>query len=122
MTQNSRAVCHSKSEAARWAPLVGRPAGYLPSGKWSPVTSGGTKGGEPTKQEGDDSGRASRRDCVLTDLETDSATRRPQCAKGNGPKDPGVAAPLAAAGCRGNCWRVMDGLDLALLRPLAIVD
>ena len=29
--------------------------------------------------------------------------------KGRGPKDPGVAAPLAAAGCRGNCWRVVDG-------------
>ena len=27
----------------------------------------------------------------------------PRCTKGKGPKDPGVAAPLAAAGCRGNC-------------------
>ena len=35
--------------------------------------------------------------------------QRPQCAKGRGPKDLGVAAPLAAAGCRGNCWRVVDG-------------
>ena len=24
--------------------------------------------------------------------------------KGKGPENPGVAAPLAAAGCRGNCW------------------
>ena len=24
--------------------------------------------------------------------------------EGKGPKDPGVAAPLTAAGCRGNCW------------------
>ena len=29
--------------------------------------------------------------------------QRPQCVKGRAPKDPGVAAPLAAAGCRGNC-------------------
>ena len=29
----------------------------------------------------------------------------PQCAKGRGPKDPGVAAPLPAAVCRGNCQR-----------------
>ena len=32
-------------------------------------------------------------------------TQRPQCAKGKGPENPGVAAPLAAAGCRGNCRR-----------------
>ena len=30
--------------------------------------------------------------------------QRPKCAKGRGPKDPDVAAPLAAAGCLGNCW------------------
>ena len=28
--------------------------------------------------------------------------QRPQSVKGKGPKDPGVEAPLAAAGCRGN--------------------
>ena len=28
--------------------------------------------------------------------------QRPQCAKGKGPENPGVAAPLAASGCRGN--------------------
>ena len=26
------------------------------------------------------------------------------CVKRKGPENPGVAAPLAAAGCRGNCW------------------
>ena len=30
---------------------------------------------------------------------------RTPALKRKGPKDPGVAAPLAAAGCRGNCWR-----------------
>ena len=34
--------------------------------------------------------------------------QRPQCPKGRRPKDPSVAAPLAAAGCRGSCWRVVD--------------
>ena len=34
--------------------------------------------------------------------------------------DHGVEAPLAAAGCRGNCWRVVDGgrgRPAHLLRP-----
>ena len=35
--------------------------------------------------------------------------QRTQCAKGTGPKDPGVAAPLAVAGCRGKCWHVTVG-------------
>ena len=30
--------------------------------------------------------------------------QRPRCVREKLPKDPGVAAPLAAAGCRGNCW------------------
>ena len=30
----------------------------------------------------------------------------PQCAEEEGPKDLGVVAPLTAAGCRGNCWRI----------------
>ena len=37
-------------------------------------------------------------------LHQGEATQRPQCVKGKGPENPGVAAPLAAAGCRGNCW------------------
>ena len=36
--------------------------------------------------------------------------QRPQLVKGKGPENPGVAAPLAPAGCRGNFWRVVDGL------------
>ena len=39
--------------------------------------------------------------------------QRPQCAKERGPKDPGIAAPLAAAGCRGNCWYNTFGLSHA---------
>ena len=43
--------------------------------------------------------------------------------EGRGPKDPGVEAPLAAAGCRGNCRRLLDGLDLSIFHVLfAIVD
>ena len=38
-------------------------------------------------------------------LHQGEGTQRPQCAKGKGPENPGVAAPLAAAGCRGNCRR-----------------
>ena len=41
---------------------------------------------------------------------------RPQCVKGRGPKDPGVAGPLAAAGCCGNCWYVMGGRSRASAR------
>ena len=35
--------------------------------------------------------------------------QRPQGVKGRGLKDPGVAAPLAAAACRGNRWYDMGG-------------
>ena len=37
-------------------------------------------------------------------LHQGEGTQRPQCVKGKKPKNPGVAAPLAAAGCRGNRW------------------
>ena len=37
-------------------------------------------------------------------LHQGEGTQRPQRAKGKGPKDPGVAAPLTSAVCRGNCW------------------
>ena len=51
----------------------------------------------------------------------------PQCAKGRGPEDPGVAAPLPAAGCRGNCCRDTGGrsgllaglMDIAFCKPSA---
>ena len=44
--------------------------------------------------------------------------QRPQCVKGGGPKDLGVAAPLAAAGYRGKCWRVVHGLGLSIFYVL----
>ena len=82
--------------------------------------------------EGDDSdpGLASRRDCVLTATPENEGTlepawvlhqregtsKTPRCVKGKGPKDPGVAAPLAAAGFRGN--RSLNASCVALLdRP-----
>ena len=51
-------------------------------------------------------------------------TQRPRYAKGRGPKNPGVAAPLATANCRGNCWCVVDGragkIDLRIFYVLAL--
>ena len=35
-------------------------------------------------------------------MQQGEGAQRPQSVKGKGPKDPGVEAPLAAAGCRGN--------------------
>ena len=79
-----------------------------------------TKGRRPKNRpcdSGDDSdpGLATQRDRDLTAtqrgtlepawvLHQGEGTQRPQCVKGKGPENPGVAAPLAAAGCRGNCW------------------
>ena len=37
----------------------------------------------------------------------EAGAKNPSVRRGGGPKDPGVAAPLAAAGCR-NFWRVYD--------------
>ena len=78
----------------------------------------GTKGRRPENrpsEEGDDSdpGLATQRERDLTAtqrgtrepawvLHKREGAQRPKRAKGRGPKDPGVAAPLAAAGCRGN--------------------
>ena len=44
------------------------------------------------------------------------APKTPLRTKGNGPKDPGVAAPLAAAGCCGNCYYDTGGRSLASAR------
>ena len=38
-----------------------------------------------------------------------SLHEREGVCEGEGTKDPGDTAPLAAAACRGNCWRVVDG-------------
>ena len=79
-----------------------------------------TKGRRPKNRpcdSGDDSdpGLATQRDRDLTAtqrgtlepawvLHQGEGTQRPQCVKEKGPENPDVAAPLAAAGCRGNCW------------------
>ena len=108
---------------------VGRPAGYLPSGtvgQWPPATGQWwteLKGGDPrtdqTRKEMTwTPGRQPKETASQLPLvtkrysrmgEVASAHKRegdqgPKCAKGRGPKDPGVTAPLVAAGCRGNCW------------------
>ena len=107
-----------------WAPLVGRPADYLPSGtvgQWLPAPCNGgpnqrTATLEPTmRQRGRLGPRAgipkrqlpSCHSCqrgTLKVAHNREGARRPQCAKGKGPEDCGVVAPLPAAGCRGNCW------------------
>ena len=57
-------------------------------------------------------------------LHQGEGTQRPQRVKGKGPENLGVAAPLATAGCRGNCWRVVDGqigkIDLRIFCVLAL--
>ena len=79
-----------------------------------------TKGRRPKNRPCDsrddsDPGLATQRDRDLTAtqrgtlepawvLHQGEGTQRPQYVKWKGPEDPGVAAPLAAAGCRGNCW------------------
>ena len=97
-----------------WAPLVGRPADYLPPGtvgQWLPAPcNGGTcKRAATPEPSFRRRGRLGPRAGILK-------RKRPNChseensqnsvggisAKGEGPKDPGVAAPLASAGCRGN--------------------
>ena len=48
----------------------------------------------------------------------------PSVRRGVDPRSPGVAAPLSAAGCRGSCWRVVDGrrgkIDLHIFYVLTL--
>ena len=115
-------------EAVGWAPLVC--AGPLTTslrGLWVsgllPPGNGGTNEGaatlEPTKQRREltHNSRAGnpkrlRPNCHSSQggtlktawvAQNREGAQGPQCAKGRGPKDPGVAAPLPAAVCRGNC-------------------
>ena len=41
---------------------------------------------------------------------------KPHCVKGKAPKDPGIVAPLAAAGCCGNCYYDTGGRSHASAR------
>ena len=102
-------------------------SGLLPPDKGGPNKRAATL--EPTKRgRGPDPGLASRRESDLTAakrgtlepawvLRKREGAQRPQCAKGKGPEDPGVAAPLAGAGCRGS--RLRNASCVALLdRPV----
>ena len=114
-----------------WAPLVGRPADYLPwgtVGQWLPAPGNGgpsERGGDPrTDQVKKGTTRTpgwqpEETGPTATSDEKVLSNQRGYCTKGRGPndptvrreggpKDPGVAAPLNSAGCRGNCWRVVD--------------
>ena len=104
-----------RPEAVRWAPLVGRPADYLPSGtvgQWLPAPCNGGPNQraatlEPTtrlrRRLGPRAGIPKRLhpNCHSSQrgtlepawaLHTREGAQRPQCVKGRGPKDPGVAA------------------------------
>ena len=111
-----------------------KPADYLPSGtvgQWPPATGqwwNERRGGDPRTDHATQRGlthnsrtgnpKRLRSNChssllVLSKTAWVAQNREgaqgPQCAKGRGPKDPGVAAPLPAAVCRGNCQRDTDG-------------
>ena len=116
-------------------PLATSLRGLWVSGLLPPDNGGRTKGRRPWNrpgEKGDDSGpragnpKRQRPNChsrprgtlepawVLHQVE---GPQRPQCVKGKGPKDPGVAAPPAPAGCRGN--RLLNASCVALLdRPI----
>ena len=114
----NNATVARRPDAVGWAPLVGRPADYLPSGtvgQWLPAPCNGgpcKRGGDPRTDQvkkGDDSdpGLATLRDkrpnCHFRRkgtlepawvLHQGEGPQRPHSAKGRGPKDPSVVAPL----------------------------
>ena len=110
-------------------PSCGRPTDYLPSGtvgQWHPVTGqwwnelqGGdpktdqvTQGADsklPNWQPKEEAAQLPEKGGTLetawvASVQKKEGPQRPQRTKERGPKNPGVAAPLASAGCRGNCW------------------
>ena len=129
-----RSNCHSMSPQKPWGghpkwagPLTTSLRGLWVSGYLPRAMVERAKGRRPWNRPsagGDDSDPvlATRRERDLTanpDQEVLSNQRGhctqgrgaqgPQCVKGRGPKDPGVAVPLPAAVCRGNCWRDTGG-------------
>ena len=103
--------------------------------RWKRVTSARKKERRPNNrpnEEGNDSdpGLASRRDSFLTatrlrkevlsnQRELPERTKgrgpqRPRCAMGNGTQGPSRRGATGSCCFRGNCWRVMDGLDLSI--------
>ena len=101
-----------------WAgPLTTSLRGLWASGYLPRAMADRARGRRPeNRPRGDDSdpGLASRRESDLGNChETDRSTLEPAWAasthsEGKGPENPGVVAPLAAAGCRGNRRRVVD--------------
>ena len=112
-------------------PRCGRPADYLPSGtvgQWPPATRqrwAVQKERRPENRPSDERGRLGPRAGIPKENEAQlpqkgtllppwvlyqgEGPQRPHCVKGRGLKDFGVAAPLPAAGCCGNCFYVMGG-------------
>ena len=112
---------------------VCRPADYLPPGtvgQWHPVTGqwwNARRGGDPKTDQvtGADSERLGwqpkekaahvpqKRGTLETawvaSVHKKGGTPKTQVHEGKGPKDPGVAAPLDAACCRGNCYYETGG-------------
>ena len=88
-------------------------SGNAGTGQWLLRTKGRRPKNRPSDTRGGD---------PKTDLRKEELSKQ-LGREGREPKDPGVEAPLAAAGCRGNCRRVLDGLDLSIFHVLfAIVD
>ena len=115
--------CHSKSPwHPKWAgPLTTSLRGLW--GQWLPAPVqwwNELKGRRPKNRPSEERGRLGPRAGIpkrkrpnchegrYSRTSVGSAPRerpqRPQCVEEKGPEDPGVAAPLACAGCRGNCW------------------
>ena len=122
-----------RPEVAGWAPSCGRPAGHLllgTVGQWPPATGQwwNEKGRRPQnrpKTQGADSQlpgwqpkekvaqlpqkRGTLETAWVASVHKKGGAPKTPVYQGKGPKNPGVAAPLAAACCRGNCRRVMYG-------------
>ena len=98
-------------------PSCGRLADYSPSGtagQWPPATCKRAATPESSvrrrRRLGPQAGtlKRLRPNCHRKEeLKKQGGMR--ERTKGRGPNDPGVPAPLAAASCHGNCWRVVDG-------------
>ena len=98
-------------------PLATSLRGLWVSGLLPPYNGGPSQG----RPGGDDSdpGLASRRESFLTaqNKSTESAWAATTHSEGKGPENPGVVAPFAVAGCRGN--RSMIRLDGRIHLPRA---
>ena len=104
-----------------WARLVGRPADYLPSGtvgQWLPAPCNGGPCARAATRKTTRRGRLGPRAGIpkrkLPNCQEQTGTLVTAWAastlcEGKGPENPGVVAPLADAGCRGNRRRDTSG-------------